>query len=131
MNETPARSVPDQPDPTATGPQTSGRCRRDASQWRALIDGQQASGLSVAAFCRRHDVVTASFYAWRRRLGESSASPQRTDFVRLEPASPEVAKESEVIEVRFACGATLRCPASHLRELVSLLIGEAGGEARC
>lgn len=113
--------------------QTSGRCRRDAWQWRTLIERQQASGLSIAAFCRRHDVVTASFYAWRRRLGESSGSPRRTDFVRLEPAQPPggVEEGSEVIEVRFGRGATLRCPASHLRELVSLLIGEAGGEARC
>ena len=129
MNETPA--VPDHPDTTATGPQTSGRSRREASQWRALIERQQASGLSIAAFCRQHDVVTASFYAWRRRLRESSASPQRTDFVRLEPAQPEMEKESEVIVVRFACGTMLRCPSTQLRELVLLLIGQAGGEAMC
>jgi len=129
MNETPA--VADHPDTTGSGPQTFGRLRRDASQWRALIERQRAGGLSIAAFCRQHDVVTASFYAWRRRLGESSASPQRTDFVRLEPAQPEVEKELQVIEVRFDRGATLRCPSAQLRELVLLLIGQAGGEAMC
>jgi transposase-like protein len=129
MHDPSASSVPE-PVPTATVA-SARRVRRDASQWRVLIERQQASGLSIAAFCRQHDVVTASFYAWRRRLDESSASPQRTDFVRLEPAQPEVEKESEVIAVRFACGAMLRCPSAQLRELVLLLIGEAGGEATC
>ena len=37
-------------------------------RWRKVIQQQRASGLSVAAFCRRSGVPQASFYAWRRKL---------------------------------------------------------------
>ena len=43
--------------------------QRDAGQWQALIVRQAGSGLSVADFCRRESISTASFYRWRRLLG--------------------------------------------------------------
>ena len=43
--------------------------QRDAGQWQALIGCQAGSGLSVAEFCRRESISTASFYRWRRLLG--------------------------------------------------------------
>lgn len=43
--------------------------QRDAGQWQALIGRQAGSGLSVADFCRRESISTASFYRWRRLLG--------------------------------------------------------------
>jgi len=66
------------------------RPRRDASQWRALVEQQRVSGQSVKAFCAEHDLGEASFYAWRRHLRQSadpagggssqaSASPPPTD----------------------------------------------------
>jgi hypothetical protein len=39
-----------------------------AAYWRGVVERQAGSGLSVAEFCVRRDVATASFYAWRRRL---------------------------------------------------------------
>ena len=43
--------------------------QRDAGQWQALIGRQAGSGLSVADFCRRESISTASLYRWRRLLG--------------------------------------------------------------
>ena len=117
------------------------RPRRDATQWRALIDRQARGRLSVRAFCRQHDLNEASFYAWRRRLGRgrgqvtergandfaTSGSP--AGFVRLEPRGDEPSTSADMLEVRFACGATVRCPGHRLAELVVLLNtghGEAG-----
>jgi hypothetical protein len=46
------------------------RTKDRESYWRGVIAGQQASGLSIAAFCREEDVSPPSFYAWRRRLAK-------------------------------------------------------------
>jgi hypothetical protein len=39
-----------------------------ADRWRKIIQQQQASGSSVAAFCRRAGLSQPSFYAWRRKF---------------------------------------------------------------
>lgn len=36
--------------------------------WRRIVIEQPASGLSIRAWCARHEVTEASFYAWRRTL---------------------------------------------------------------
>jgi transposase-like protein len=36
--------------------------------WQDVIRKQQASGLSVSAFCRQHEVPLSSFYNWKRKL---------------------------------------------------------------
>jgi hypothetical protein len=41
---------------------------RKEHQWRQWIHQWQHSGLSVRAFCGRHSLTQASFYAWRRIL---------------------------------------------------------------
>jgi hypothetical protein len=41
--------------------------------WRGVVGRQGRSGRSVRDFCRREGVSTASFYNWRRRLGERPA----------------------------------------------------------
>jgi transposase-like protein len=43
-------------------------------QWRDVVERQRASGLSMAAFCRRESVRASLFYAWNRRLREEGAS---------------------------------------------------------
>lgn len=47
---------------------TAGRDRQ--AQWRERIARQAASGLSVAAFCKREGIAAQSFYGWRTRLGK-------------------------------------------------------------
>jgi len=42
-----------------------------AQEWRRHITVWRDSGLSVRAYCRRAKVREASFYWWRRRLGET------------------------------------------------------------
>lgn len=44
--------------------------RRSAEQWRELLAAFGDSGLGVEAFCRREAISVASFYRWRRLLGE-------------------------------------------------------------
>ena len=47
-----------------------GRQRRSESAWRELVDRQEQSGLTVAQFCEREGIKSASLYGWRSRLRE-------------------------------------------------------------
>lgn len=38
------------------------------AKWTRIIREQQASGLTIAAFCAERGVAVSSFYPWRRRL---------------------------------------------------------------
>ena len=52
--------------------------------WRGVLARQRRSGLSVAAFCRRHKVSPAAFFGWKRRLaGETSGKSTEVSFVPL------------------------------------------------
>ena len=44
--------------------------KRAASRqfWQKHIDAQKDNGQSIAAYCRDHNLKTASFHYWRRRL---------------------------------------------------------------
>ena len=53
------------------GPQRSSAKERF---WREVITGQAASGLSGRAWCLRHEISEASFYAWRRELARRDAA---------------------------------------------------------
>ena len=64
------------------------RIRRGDTQWRALLSRFSTSGLSVAAFCDREGVSTASFYGWRGLIerhngGEVVSVPNQSAFVDL------------------------------------------------
>jgi transposase-like protein len=44
------------------------RQRRSESAWRELVDRQEQSGLTVAQFCQREGIKSASLYGWRSRF---------------------------------------------------------------
>jgi hypothetical protein len=68
---------------------------RPRTQWRTLVEEQQASGLSVPAFCRRVGVAESSFYRWCQKL----RTPQRFAEVRL--AAAEAARDAGGIELHL------------------------------
>jgi transposase-like protein len=52
--------------------------------WRSLIAKQEASGLSVAAWCREHDVIPQTMYWWRSELKRRDAAEAALAFVPIE-----------------------------------------------
>lgn len=50
------------------------RTRRSAAQWKALLDEQQRSGQSQAAFCAARGLTLSNFGYWRRKLRTSVPS---------------------------------------------------------
>jgi len=42
------------------------RITRSQKQWKALLEGQQTSGLTIIDYCREHQLSTSSFYVFRK-----------------------------------------------------------------
>jgi hypothetical protein len=92
-------------------------------RWRRWIAQWQTSGLSVTAFCARHRLATASFYAWRRTLQRRAA--ERPTFLPIEVVADTPPARGGVLEVVLADGRCVRVPpgfdAATLRQLLAVL----------
>jgi len=73
--------------------------RRD--HWRAIIENQATSGMSIAAYCRDAQIKPSYFYTWRRRLREQQ--PSAGGFLELIPGRLMEAASG----IRIRLGATL------------------------
>lgn len=51
------------------------RNRKKEAGWRKHIRAQAGRGLSIEAYCRRHDLRAYGFYWWRRELSRRDAQP--------------------------------------------------------
>jgi hypothetical protein len=102
--------------------QGKSRDPRKEQQWRRWIQQWQHSGLSVRAFCARHDLAEPSFYAWRRQLQQRQA-PSPFLPVRVVPdEEPAAAGSVEVVLTggRRVCVPPGFDPAT-LRQLLAVL----------
>jgi len=61
--------------------QTNGKVRRSLTEWRKIFGRFEASGLSMAAFCRREGLAKGTFSKWKQRVEESEGDPAA--FVEL------------------------------------------------
>jgi transposase-like protein len=91
--------------------------------WRAAIERQATSGLSVRAFCRQERLGEASFYAWRRTIGERDAPQEKASAQAFVPAvvTSAVASDCSIV-LELAGGRVLRFPASMPVERVAELV---------
>jgi hypothetical protein len=80
----------------------NGRVRRDAGEWRALIERFGQSGQSRRAFCQKEKLSLASFDRWEARL----AATAEGGFVEVKPAVAGPA--AWAVEIELACGTILR-----------------------
>jgi hypothetical protein len=75
--------------------QSNGKVRRTSSEWDAIFEAYESSGLSESAFCRRRKISKSTFSKWKQRRANRRRKPavRRTsspDFV--EWAQPTVTK---------------------------------------
>ena len=112
--------------------------------WRSLISKQEASGMSVSAFCRQHEVPESSFYSWKRKLkqrrredelsheSKSQERPRRdmprnntaATFVPLElHAPPAVARANGEVVLSDGCRIIVssQCDPGWLREIIQVV----------
>jgi transposase-like protein len=98
---------------TSTGKQAAMAARRE--KWRGIIRGAEASGLSLRAYCKQHDVDLSQFYYWRRvlqaegRQAAQKASPGAFMLVQA-PGQSEAAAQTPALELLLERGWRLRIP---------------------
>lgn len=92
--------------------------------WRGVIRDQEASGLSISAFCREREVSAASFFSWRRRLTQLDRNDTAAKFVPLELHAPPTATRASC-EVVLPDGCRIivpiQCDAKWLREILAAI----------
>ena len=77
-------------------------------RWSAIIRQQRRSGMSISEFCRRNAIAISSFYAWRRKLADSSANARFVEVdVQPHPASLPSPLGAGGIELRLGAGRSL------------------------
>ena len=102
-------------------------------RWQRVVERQGNSGLSVAAFCRRHRVAASSLFAWKRRLGRAKGPRAGAAFVSVQPATETElnpvgsAGEAPAIELHLGGGRRLVVRRGFdgplLREVLAVLEG--------
>jgi len=99
------------------------RDTRKEQQWRRWIGQWQRSGLSVRAFCARHDLSQPSFYAWRRLIQQRDAAAGT--FLPVQVVPQDEPPPANTFEVVLAGGRRLRVPpgfdTAALRQLLAVL----------
>ena len=79
---------------------SDGRVRRRRSEWQAIMQAFEKSGLSVVEFCEREKISASVFAAWKRRFSQSEASPP--GFVELKASSsPSPPVETPPVNAEF------------------------------
>ena len=66
--------------PSFTLPRPKSRITRTKAQWKSLVEEFHVSGLTRAAFCKRHGIATSCLYRWQKLVAEESVP---TDFVDI------------------------------------------------
>jgi hypothetical protein len=91
-------------------------------QWRRWLAQWQTSGLGITAFCARHDLSPASFYAWRRTLRRRDA--HATAFAAVNVPADDTPPPA-ALEVLLDGGHVVRVrpgfDAATLRQLLAVL----------
>ena len=98
------------------------------ARWRGLLAEQQASGQSIAGFCRERALPVWQFYEWRKRLRTKTESFVAVEVVASEPAPLPILPTSmprAPLEIRLRRGRSLLVgpdfEASHLCRLLRVL----------
>jgi hypothetical protein len=105
---TPATDLPAQPH---TRPTT--RTRRTQAQWKALLEEFNRSGLTKAAFSKKHRIATSSLYRWQQVFAEPTGAADFIDVTQpLSDAPAPSPKPAHVndwhVELELGGGIVLR-----------------------
>ncbi len=91
---------------------------RTPEQWQKIFKQHVSSGLQIAEFCKQQKITPSSFYAWRKRLEDTSLYPSitqsrldhddsKTDWVNIMPEQT-VSSPNWDIELSLPNGVVLR-----------------------
>jgi hypothetical protein len=90
---------------------SDGRVRRTRSEWQAIMQAFEKSGLTVGAFCEREKIAASVFAAWKRKfIAGEVPSPGFVELqVSTSPSPPvETPCANGGFELTLPGGAVLR-----------------------
>ncbi len=94
-----------------------------SQRWSRLIQLHERSDLTVADFCDLHEVSTASFYAWRRKM--RNQLDQQGEFLAVQVnQSPQ---RLGLTKIRFPCGTLIEID-SHDSQSLLLVVDRLSPE---
>ena len=105
-----------------------------ARGWRDRLERYRQSGMTVSTFCLREGVSEASFYSWRRKLGETSkhrpeAKPREPVFAPIQlVTSPGVA--DPLVSVQLPGGTRFEIPMSDSVAFERTILALASADAQ-
>ena len=70
--------------------------------WKGIIEKYRESDLSVAEFCKEHNINSRQLYYWRKRFGADRDQDRRGGFYELVPCDSSGSKTS--IHIRLTNG---------------------------
>ena len=88
------------------------------------VRAQAASGLSVAEYCRRHDLCPATFYNWRRRSREGGLPGGGMAFTEIGRLG--ALQTPWAAEITLASGTVVRVNANADAQLLRALLEVVG-----
>lgn len=92
-------------------------------KWQELFNEWKQSGLTRAAFCRKHKLAVSTFDYWRRRIRERSRS--KSELVKVSVNQPS--KHNTKLILELPGGIRLDIPSDycsdHLKRLITDLRG--------
>jgi hypothetical protein len=62
--------------------------RQGHDKWHEIVSEQDASGLSVSAYCRQQGINEKTFYNWRKKLG-NPLEPKLKNFIQVKATKNE------------------------------------------
>ena len=99
------------------------------AEWRRRLERFSRSELTVARFCSGERVSVASFYHWRKKLGQAvlrrrvPARPGIFRQIAVVPALPTVVPAASRVSIQLPCGTRIEVDAEHL-DVVRAVVGE-------
>ena len=84
--------------------------RLSKNQWQALITEQQNSSATQAEFCRSKGLCLATFYNWKKKLGNNDKPADRKapEFIELPVTSEPLSRQAWDIELELPGNVILR-----------------------
>ncbi len=81
---------------------STGRVRRSAAEWQALVGQFESSGVGRVPFCKSAGIAPSTLHRWQRLLRHPTT---RANFVDVTPAPPA---SRWVVEFQFPDGTLAR-----------------------
>ena len=100
------------------------------AHWRALIDEQALSGLSIKAFCQQRHIHPSGFHRWKSvlrsldsgTLPQPQAQPKSSDTLLSSVFVPVRVVPDTLVELTLINGVQLKLPLSSNVEMVARLV---------